>query len=341
MQLPEGHLGTETSAEVPSVTVIVPTYNRAADLHVVVKPLLDDLATTEVIVAVDGCPDGSMELLADIAATEPRLRPLWVEHSGKQAACQAALTISTGEVVLLIDDDVVAEPGLVGRHAIRHVGHHGLVVLGYYPTVLPTKRRRGDAAVFLYAEEYNNHCAELEQSPELVLRQLHGCNISLRRNDCTRVGFLSPDFPDLYHEDQDFGLRCLRAGLTGIFDRSLRASHLHTRTIEGFLRDARSQGAGQVFVHRLHSDVVGTLDPRSFEKGLPLATRPMMRTAAVPVLGRLWVRGLVLLAGTAGRFHAFSLESTAIRLVRRIEQQRGAILARHDRLSLRGGPVTP
>lgn len=295
-------------------------------LEQVLRPLLDDPAAIQVVVVVDGSRDGSIELLDGIAESDPRLEPMFVEHRGKPAACEAALARALGEVVLLLDDDVMALPGLVSGHARHHARAKGLVVMGYMPVALPARRRAGDSPTFLYAAEYEAHCAQLERHPDRVLSGLWGGNISLRRDDYTTVGPSSPRFPDLYHEDQDLGLRCLRAGLTGVFDRSLAARHLHHRTIEAFLRDCRSHGAGRWLVHELHGDLLGRLDPTIFEEGLPRPARWLVRACRHP---RVAAAATSLCTGTAragGALEVFGVEMAAIRLARRFQQQVGASL---------------
>ena len=54
-------------------------------------------------------------------------------------ALDVGVQCSTGDVVLLMDDDVIAGPGLVSAHARRHAGADGLVVVGS----MPVRLRRG------------------------------------------------------------------------------------------------------------------------------------------------------------------------------------------------------
>ena len=321
----------------PTVSVIMATFRRASELPAAVLSLLADPAASEVVVAVDGCLDGSIEVLEKLAADDPRLKPLWIEHAGKQGAAAAALAAASGDVVLLMDDDMIAAPGLAAGHARHHAAREDLVVLGYSPTSVPARRARGNIPVFLYARDYDNHCDELEADDGLVLRELHGCNVSLRRADCERIGLYAPEFPNAYHEDQEFGLRCLRAGMVGVFDRSLRAEHRYTRSVEGFLRDARSQGAGSVMVHLLHSELTGPFDPRCIERGLALPLALVVRSARLPWVARTVGGALRPVIWLAGWLRAFGLESGAIRLARRVEQRYGAELATRRRFSVRAG----
>jgi Glycosyl transferase family 2 len=317
--------GLQRSDVVPAVAVIVPTYQRAHLLERVLRPLLDDSATTELFVVVDGKDDGSVEVLSRIAATDARLQVLVVDHLGQHGACDEAVKRARAEVVLFLDDDVIAEPDLVTGHARHHAGGDHQVVVGYMPVQPRSPRRPGDAPTILYAAEYEHHCDKIEADPSLVLRTLWFGNVSLRRADCQHVG-LSSEFPYLYHQDQDFGLRCLRAGLSGRFDRTLAAHHLHTRPLEAFLRDAQSEGAGRWMVHHFHADIVGPFDLATFQTGLPASLRVVLRATRHPLVAQLLLQPLRLLAKGAGRIHAFKIEMLAVKLARRVEQQSGALL---------------
>lgn len=303
----------------------MPTYNRRSNLPRVLPPLLADAALTELIVVVDGSRDGSFELVQEFAAQDSRVRPVFIENRGSSRAQQLGADLASSEVVLIIADDVVAEPGLVTGHAKRHAQRHGLVVVGYMPTVVTEVRRRDDFTTRLYAVEYERAMAEYEREPRSILPNLWAGNVSLRRSDSSRVPLWAEEFPEGYHEDQEFGIRCLKAGLVAVFDRSLLAHHIHRRSLDSFVSGARKEGAGRLVVHRLHGDVLGALPADAFTQGLPRAARLIVDAcrqpgvaAAVTVLLRSAVR-------LSGLLHAFSLEDVAARLLRRVAQQDGAL----------------
>lgn len=308
----------------PTTSVVMPTYNRAAALERVVRPLLADEGALEVIVVVDGCRDGSLELLEAIAAEEPRLRPVFIQNSGEMGAREAGAHAARGEVVMFVDDDVLASPGLVAGHGRRHAGAQRRLVLGYMPVKLPQRRTPEAFATWLYADEYERRCAIYEREPASVLRELWAGNFSIRRADCLEIGLRNPAYTERYHPDRDFGIRCLEAGIEGVFDRSLRATHLHDRSLEAFVRDARSQGAGRVLIGHLHPEIVGPLDHAEFERDLPAPLRAVLRAGRRRAPYRALGAALVGLVRAAGRLHLWSLQSSAAKLLRRLEQQRGA-----------------
>jgi glycosyltransferase involved in cell wall biosynthesis len=292
---------------------------------------LSDPAAGEIVVVVDGARDGSFELLQAMAADEPRLRPVFQENAGEGAARQAGIAAATGDVVLLLDDDVEAAPGLVGGHARHHADGIERVVVGYMPTPEPTPADPDGFSTLLYAEAYEGRCDRYETEPETVLRHLWAGNISLPRDVCLRVGLSSGDFTERYHPDRELGLRLLEAGLTGVFDRTLAATHHHDRPLDAFVRDARSQGAGWSLVHRLHPEHAGDLPQDRFRAGLPgplAALVDACRRPRVAAVTATTLHRAVAFSGARGWRRA---QLPLARLLRRVEQQRGAIAARRPR----------
>jgi GT2 family glycosyltransferase len=319
------HPGDVEGAPLPTVSVVIPTRGRRDRLRRVLPPLLADRATAEVVVVVDGEADDSFQVLQDLARRFGRLRPFQIERAGTAHARLAGVRQAYHDVVLLLDDDVLAAPGLVSGHAARHAGRFDLVVAGYMPVALPPRRAPGDFARHVYAREYERHCARWEADPDSVLSSLWAGNVSLRRASWLQAMGDGSELVDGYHEDLDFGLRCAAAGLRGVFDRSLRARHLYQRDPGAFGRDARSSGASLVAVHRRHGDVLEPLAPDFFAQALPWPARPLVRAAERrPGLERLARTATWL----AGRLRRFRLESAGGHVLWSIGQARGAEEAR-------------
>jgi GT2 family glycosyltransferase len=303
----------------PSVSVVITTYQRRDALPAAIGAIAADPHPTEILVVVDGCDDGSYDLVRELAAGEPRVRPIWRENGGEGAARQTGVEAATGDVVLLLDDDVVAGPGLATGHARAHENRTGTVVLGYMPTACPAVRRRGDFPTVLYAREYEQACRRYEADPGCVVTALWAGNMSLRREDALRVG-LNGQRRLGYHDDQEFGLRCARAGLTAVFDRSLAARHTHSRDVDSFLRQARLSGLARRHLAATYPDLVADADPTGT---LPAPARLAVGVGAAPgvyPLAAAALRGGVLATGRVGLFGA---ETWLARTLRQVELLRG------------------
>jgi glycosyltransferase involved in cell wall biosynthesis len=309
--------------ELPSISVVVPTHNRGHALDTVLRPLMADPAADEIIVVVDGSTDDSLRLAQAAALTDPRVRPLYIENSGEMAAREAGARAARSEIVLFLDDDVLADPGLVTAHAARHAERAADVIVGYLEIELGPRRSADDFATRIYARDYEGRIEQYERDPAGILDALWAGNFSMRRDVCLAVGMPNSGFTARYHPDRDFGLRCREAGLRGMFDRALRAQHLHKRSLTAFVRDARSQGAARVLLARQHEDV--TVSDDEFECDLPAGAATLIRLGRRARAHAVLARCLGILVQTAGGTRAWAAQDAAARLLRRVEQQWGAI----------------
>jgi glycosyltransferase involved in cell wall biosynthesis len=312
----------------PTVSVIVPTYQRRWSLGAVIEPLLADPALHQLVVAVDGSTDGTAEWLEQRRSRDARLTVLRLQNQGVSAARQAGLEAATGDLVLFLDDDVVPSPGLVAGHARRHGAEAQIVVQGYTPNDwrhLPRSRR---AIARIYRSGYEQACARYEREPERALLGFWGGNFSLRRADCQAVGIANPLFRSgAREEDREFGIRCFEAGLRGVFDRSLVGDHRYDRNLNSFRRDCLESGRFRRMIHDLHpalvgydlTDRTGTAPgqglPRPVRRVLPiLASPPLFRLLAAVLTAGFWIGVLV---GSS------SLQTFTARGLGTLETQRG------------------
>lgn len=304
----------------PSVSVVMPTYNRRAGLPIVLDAIAADPHVSEIVAVVDGCSDGSLEYLQERALRDPRFTPIWQDNGGEGAARETGIKNATGDVVLILDDDVVACPRLALGHAKAHENRTNLVVQGYMPTRRPYRRQPGDFTTLLYADEYERACARYEEDPSSVLRHLWAGNISMRRTDAMRVGFTSEQRLG-YHDDQQFGLRCLQQGLEGVFDRSLMAQHVHSRSLESFANQARTMGRARRTL--IDQDKHGAVDWQLPSASLSRPLGPLVRFAststALPISRPLLVKTVKMFGG----MRIWKAETEAARMLRRIEIEAG------------------
>ena len=91
-----------------SVTVLIPTYNRA---HLLVESLNSILAQTrkpdEIIIINDGSTD---DTIIRLEPYKKDIRILNQDNAGKSAALNKALTLAQGDLIWVFDDDDLAEP---------------------------------------------------------------------------------------------------------------------------------------------------------------------------------------------------------------------------------------
>jgi glycosyltransferase involved in cell wall biosynthesis len=94
----------------PTVSVIIPTYNRAAYLPACVESVFaQTFGDYEIIVADDGSTDNTREVLAPWIQAK-RIRYIHQENKGPAAARNAALRLAAGEMIACLDSDDLWPP---------------------------------------------------------------------------------------------------------------------------------------------------------------------------------------------------------------------------------------
>ena len=254
----------------PSVSVIIPTRTRASRLPATLAPVLADAGVSEVVVVVDGPDEETHRLLAAIQATAPRLRALRGPGTGPGAARAAGIEAATGDVVVLLDDDVIADPDLASRHGALHATTRQIVIGRL------TSEGARSAPDRLYAAAYERWWDAAWRDPAVALQRLWLGNASLRRSDALAIGLDEPAMRGCRHEDRELGIRLARDGFSAITAPDLVATHVHHRTADAFAADCRAEGAGLRALHRLHGV---ELPPR-----VPLAG--LVARAAAPLADR-------------------------------------------------------
>jgi biofilm PGA synthesis N-glycosyltransferase PgaC len=107
--------------EFPEITLMIAAYNEQDSIADTLDYALstDYTGAFDIIVADDGSTDLTREIVAEYAASDPRVRLLEVEHGGKANALNAALEIVSAPLVATIDADTLLMPYSLRRLVAR------------------------------------------------------------------------------------------------------------------------------------------------------------------------------------------------------------------------------
>src|SRR5262245_14197402 len=101
-------MSTETT---PAISVLMPIYNAGRFLPAAVESVLaQTFADFELIAIDDGSRDGSSEVLAQLAARDPRIRVFAQENRGIVATLNRALELARAPLVARMDADDLSRP---------------------------------------------------------------------------------------------------------------------------------------------------------------------------------------------------------------------------------------
>jgi glycosyltransferase involved in cell wall biosynthesis len=116
----------------PVASLIVITRNSAARLGEPLSSFATQQAplTHEVLVVDNGSRDSTAELIQAAAKKWPHVRLVYESEPGTGRARHAGACASRGEILVFVDGDMVADPGLVARHLEAHAEKAEVCVIG-------------------------------------------------------------------------------------------------------------------------------------------------------------------------------------------------------------------
>lgn len=278
----------------PSVTVIIPTRDRAGDLADCLEALgqLDYPRDRLEVIVVD---DASLEpgAVAEVAARFGARLLANEENRGPAYSRNRAAREARGDLVAFIDSDCVAGESwlrdLVGFFAWPRVGAVGGRTVGYY-TDSPLDR-------------YEEVASSLDMGAHLRVKAggsdtfyVPTCNLLARRMVYEELGGLRED--QRVGEDVDFCWRLREAGHYLVYTPQGMVKHKHRTSLAAMMRQRASYGTSEARLYDQHRDKRKRLPVTP----APLATAALISVALAVRKPRLAAAGLAPLAlDIAGR----------------------------------------
>ena len=218
----------------PSLSVVIPAYNRATHLVKTLKALtLQNCShrAFEVIVVNDGSTDETQTVIASLKVSYA-LRTLDARRDARSnpsaaGARNAGILQASGDIVLFLDCDIIAHPSLVKNHLQFHGKARNLVVLGYRYRATretPTLDMEDPKAAhsFMWSrpgqwkpderEDFWQKRTTKITQPPVNWGCLYSHNVSIHRDFILRVGGFDPEFRGCGGEDVELGYRIHKLG---------------------------------------------------------------------------------------------------------------------------------
>ncbi len=239
------------------LTVGLCSRNRKGTLKLVLESLAKQSLHPEryeVVVIDDGSTDGTREMIEDLDVPY-RLVYGYQEHSALATARNHGLHLSQGEIMLYIDDDVLADFHLLEEHLRSHDKWDRCVVNGWV-----------------------NHVQEPEipDRPKFTMADISTSffwtsNVSARVKHLFEAGMFNERFKEYGWEDQELGLRLIALGL--VRKTNYKAIGYHIKrpptfgNIEGALRLNEAKARTALLYIEMHPRqrtrfATGTYPPR-------------------------------------------------------------------------------
>ena len=208
-----------------SLSIVIPTAG-AADLDACLESLERDSETAADVIVVD---NASPRPLAYLSERHPHVRVVRNdENVGFVGACNQGAEMSTGELVLFLNDDTVVEVGALGALVDALVEHPAWGACQAKLLLMEDPSRLDTAGSFLTATGFLVHRGSHEpetsylRSDEVFAAK--GAALVVRRRALAEVGVFDPDF-FAYFEDSDLCWRLWVAGWEVGFAADARIRH--------------------------------------------------------------------------------------------------------------------
>ena len=228
----------------PVLSVVVPTYNRQERLLRALDALAgqDVEVPYEIVVVSDGSTDGTDEALEGLDLGVP-LVTARQENAGPSAARNRAVELARGEILVFVDDDIIADRGLLSAHLAAQRAHEGgVVVTG--PMLTPDDHRM-TAWVRWEQDRLERQYDDLAAGRyEATGRLFYTGNASVPRALVVDAGGFDTRFRRA--EDLELGLRMLDAGAAFRFVPAARGFHYAERSFAAWERIPYEYGVNEI-----------------------------------------------------------------------------------------------
>lgn len=240
----------------PSLSAVVCTRDRAELLAGMLESLCRqtlDRDAFEVVLVDDGSQDATREV-AEAYATRLPLRHAFQPSAGLAAARNNGVFMANGEVLLFLDDDDVADPGLLEAHLERHrrLPAPEIAVLGHTrltPELAadPLMHFVTQVGCFLFSYP------EIKDGDLLDFRYFWGGRSSCKRSMLLAHGVFDPVFR-FGCEDIELAYRLSRHGFKVVYDAGAVSTMVRRLSFDDFCRRTERQGRSNLIFSRLHAD---------------------------------------------------------------------------------------
>ena len=225
------------------ISVQICSHNRSEMLKIVMESLIDQTMSPdrfELVLVDDGSTDSTEAMVKGI---EVPYHITYIKHEhncGIATGRNNALRQAQGKVILIIDDDVIADPHLLEEHWKIHQQYERCVCNGWVNHVLEPKRPAQPKFT----------------KADISTSFFWTSNVSVKRLHLFEAGLFDESFKEYGWEDQEMGLRLMAIGITK--HNNFKAIGFHVkrnpkrRDMERICRQAEAKARTAVHYVRLH-----------------------------------------------------------------------------------------
>jgi glycosyltransferase involved in cell wall biosynthesis len=236
------------------LSVVIPTLNRADLLAVTIDRISNQTVSPdiyEIVVVDNGSTDRTRAVLEEKSRVYRHLKHFRQPKPGAAATRNVGLRNARGEIVVFIDDDILAEKHLVETHLASHQRHPRAAIIGGVTT--PWANSRDPFLRYLRDRRIFNPYS-ITGGP-IDFSYYHTGNVSTPRDLLVQAGGFNEEFHMYGMEDIELGYRLEKLGCRMIHVPEAGAEHQYFPTYRQFIQRCEQAGYSLGKMIELHPEL--------------------------------------------------------------------------------------
>jgi len=270
-------------------SLIIPTYNGAERII----PLINALEAQshpkfEILIVVDGSTDSTLEILRNYQHNLQDLRIICQENRGRSGARNTGISNSTGEVLILLDDDMHPVETFVERHLQFHENHPGAFLVGGC--------LHGDNSDALI-DRYRRHIEQKWMDQKALAERGKVIPIGINNYIFTTQNLSMPTsiikkyqvFDESLSDSEDFDLfmRMYQLEVPIFFDNNVLAYHEDYKTLQEYIERQKEYFLARKLLGEQKPEYIQR-NPKAFERVTQPISKPKLFFSRLFEFGPLW-----------------------------------------------------
>lgn len=229
-------------------SIVIPTKDKLSRLYLTLKSIENQVnEDVEVIIVFDGCKEETLEGFKKFCFKFEPIQVILPENMGRAAARNRGIERATGDVLIFLDDDRLAEPDFIQKHMSYHEKRPSVVLgerldinyteeqveelMNRYTIEEVIEKLRKDAYVEVYYRIKKIFLTKI-CTPIRYLGLMTG-NVSIHKSFIDSIGGFDENYKGWGYEDTDLAYRLKQQKIKYITDYSIRCYHLlHERNLK-------------------------------------------------------------------------------------------------------------
>jgi GT2 family glycosyltransferase len=279
----------------PLISVVIATYNRPEGIRALLKDLDAQSGFGEAELEIVVIDDGSSTPCRSVIEARPTSLPLiFIEqaNTGQGAARDKAIRAASGQIVVVLDDDMRVGPDFLAAHKRAHDAGAEVVqgAISTPPADVPIFERWHMTQLEHFANEIR------EQRLVFFGAALSTGNVSFRRDRYLEIGGFDATLNR--SEDRDLGIRLEKAGAKLAFSHEAASVHYSDHTsLATWMDRAYRYGTADSIIARKHPEI-SYVDPWRFLGEVnPVSRLFLLLSVALPSVGD-WISKAAMFVST-------------------------------------------